>query len=621
MNDKIQRPSNPPLRRTSMAYQSLTLGRQLPIDWRWRGIVFFRRFIFFGLVLSSAYFGSKTIATILSPSESFRLSWSIVCIFTILFTWIAANFWTVLLGFIALLRRGDARAVVAPSGEAPIARETRVAIIMPVYNEDVSRIFAGLRAMYESLQATGRLEHFDFFILSDSTKPAQYKEEETRWNHLCREVNGCDRIFYRRRNIRLHKKSGNVSDFCRRWGGNYKYLLPLDADSIMSGRLMVDLLRIMESRPDVGIVQTSPKGINQQTLWARLQQFSSHVYGPLHLAGSHFWQMADAGFWGHNALIRMEPFLKYCALPTLPGRPPFGGEILSHDFIEAALMRRAGWGVWLAYELEESFEEFPPNLIEELRRDNRWCQGNLQHLRLMFWRGFSFGHRLLFFQGNMAYFSALLWFTLLVLTTIYASAEFFYEPKYFSSTPSLFPQWPVHYNALSGQLLQVTVVFLFGPKVLSLAWVLLSGKDIKAFGGLMGLLASVFFETLFSVLLAPIKMIFHTGFILFNLVARKLEWSKQQRDTAKVTFWQALKKFGLVTVVAVIWGLLTHTINQSLFLWLLPILIPLVFSIPIVMFSSSKGVGLLLKRVGIFLTPAETQPPQVVVRLNQLVKA
>jgi membrane glycosyltransferase len=507
---------------------------------------------------------------------------------------------------------------VKPSKDVKIGPDTRVAIIMPVYNEDVPRIFAGLKAMYESLQATGELYHFDFYILSDSTKPEQHQQEELYWANFCAEVNGHGRIFYRRRKVHLHKKSGNVSDFCRRWGKKYTYLLPLDADSIMSGRLMVDLVRILESRPDAGIVQTSPKGINQLSLWARLQQFSSHVYGPLHLAGSHFWQMADAGFWGHNALIRMEPFLKYCALPTLPGRPPFGGEILSHDFIEAALMRRAGWGVWLTYELEESFEELPPNLIEELRRDNRWCQGNLQHLRLMFWRGFSFGHRLLFLNGNMAYFSALLWFALLVLMTVYAIVDFLHKPEYFSGSHSLFPQWPIHYTGLSLQLLLVTVIFLLGPKLLSLFWILLSGKDLKYFGGFFGLVGSVFFEIIFSIFLAPIKMMFHTGFIISNLVARKLVWGKQQRDSARVTFVQAALKFGFVSVAAVVWGFLTYAINKTLFLWLLPILIPLGLSIPLVMFSSSSRVGLFLKRCGIFLTPIETHPPEVMIRLNEL---
>lgn len=610
---------NPPLSRSTMAYRPRVSGRKSPVNWQWRSAVFMRRFVFFGLVFASTYFDGKTIAMILSPGEQSELSPYIIGIFTVLFSWIAANFWTVLLGFFSLLRGRDPLAVVRPEKDVKIGAETRVAVIMPVYNEDVPRIFAGLKAMYESLQATGELYHFDFYILSDSTKPEQHRQEELYWENFCKEVNGYGRIFYRRRKVHLHKKSGNVSDFCRRWGKKYTYLLPLDADSIMSGRLMVELVRILESRPDAGIVQTSPKGINQLSLWARLQQFSSHVYGPLHLAGSHFWQLADAGFWGHNALIRMEPFVRYCALPTLSGRPPFGGEILSHDFIEAALMRRAGWGVWLTYELEESFEELPPNLIEELRRDNRWCQGNLQHLRLMFWRGFSIGHRLLFFNGNMAYFSALLWFALLVLMTVYAIVDFLHKPEYFSSAHSLFPQWPIHYTGLSLQLLLVTVIFLLGPKLLSLLWILLSGKDLKYFGGFFGLVGSVFIEIVFSIFLAPVKMMFHTGFILSNLVARKLVWGKQQRDTAKVGFGQAVLTFGFVSVISVVWGVLTYATNKTLFLWLIPILIPLGFSIPLVMFSSSSRIGLLLKKLGIFLTPIETHPPEVIIRFNELV--
>lgn len=612
---------NPPLSRSSMAYRPFNTRPIISTPISLLRATVFRRFVFFSLVLASTFFGGKMIATILISEEPTRLSWSIVCIFTLLFSWIAATFWTVCLGFITLLRKRDRLDISRPPVEAVIHPETRVAIIMPVFNEEVPRIFAGIKTMYESLQETGQLDHFDFFVLSDSDKPEQYEQEEKYWARLCGEVNGRGQIFYRRRKLRLHKKSGNVSDFCRRWGNQYKYLLPLDADSLVSGQLMVDLVKILESKPDIGIVQTSPKGINQKNLSARLQQFSSHFYGPLHLAGSHFWQLNDAGFWGHNALIRMEPFIKYCVLPTLPGRVPFGGEILSHDFVEAALMRRAGWGVWLAYGLEESYEELPPNLIEDLRRDNRWCQGNLQHLRLVFWRGFSLGHRLLFLNGNMAYFSAFLWFILLVLMTAYAVVDFFSQPQYFTSARSLFPQWPVHYHGLSLHLLLLTVVFLFGPKVLSLVWLFCSSKDVNSFGGWIRLAMSVILETIFSIFLAPIKMIFHTWFVISNLCAKKLAWDKQQRNTDKITFTQAFKKFGAISFGAFLWGFGTYIINPTLFLWLLPVLIPLVFSIPLVIFSSYKSIGLLFQKYGIFLTPVETKPSKLLHRFQELIEA
>ena len=611
---------NPPLNRISMAYKKFKGRINQCLTARLIMSLVFRRFIFFGLVFSSTWWGWKTIATILTPEESAPLSNVIIIIFTVLFGWISATFWTVLLGLWCLFKRSDSWAVDNIAANAVIHSDTKIAIIMPVYNEDVQRIFAGIEAMYESLEKTGQLSHFDFFILSDSNKPEQCQREREAWLELSNRTKTPGKIFYRHRKLHLHKKSGNVSDFCRRWGKNYTYLLPLDADSLMGGKTMVDMVRILESRPEVGIVQTSPKGINQRTLMARLQQFTSHMYGPLHLAGSHFWELCDAGFWGHNALIRLKPFIEYCALPKLGGKVPFGGEILSHDFVEAALMRRAGYGVWLAYNLDESYEELPPNLIEELRRDNRWSQGNLQHLRMIVWRGFSFGHRILFLNGNMAYFSAALWFLLLVLMTAYAAVDFFYQPQYFPTYHSLFPHWPAHNHDLSRQLLMVTVIFLFGPKLMGLVWIVCSG-NVKNCGGIGRVMVSVLLEIIVSIFLAPIKMVFHTWFILTNLFAKKLEWNKQQRDMDRISFPHALSKFGFIGIAALGWGFIAAAFNQSLFFWLLPILIPLVLAVPVVVLVSSREIGQLFVKAGIFLTPIETNPPDVVVRLNQLISS
>ena len=311
--------------------------------------------------------------------------------------------------------------------------------------------------------------------------------EETAWSELCRDVDGFGRIFYRRRKVRIHKKSGNVGDFCRRWGSQYKYMIIFDADSLMEGDLLVRMVNVMEAREDIGILQTAPMAANQISLISRLQQFASHVYGPLFFAGLRFWQLDESGYWGHNAIVRMSPFMKYCALPHLSGSPPFGGEILSHDFVEAALMRRAGWGVWLAYELEGSYEELPPGLFEELERDKRWCQGNIQHLRLMFTKGFTFGHRLLFLNGNLFYFSSLLWLLLLWLMTVHAIADFFHTVVYFSGERTLFPHWPLQYRELSIELLLVTAAFLLVPKVLSVFLIVLSPHKVTPFGGLMRL--------------------------------------------------------------------------------------------------------------------------------------
>jgi len=607
---------SPPIHRFSLAYRPF-IQRTGPA--RLAKILIFRRILFLILVLGSTWVGGHMISTILSQQEVRPLKWAIICIFIVLFAWISITFWTGLIGFIMLMRGGDPLTDPGKNDQDTdeILSKTTTAIIVPVYNEDVPRVFARLQAMYESLTEIGQLEHFSFFVLSDTNQEPLYRQEEDAWVELCQRLGGSGRIFYRRRKIRIHQKSGNIGDFCRRWGTQYKYMIPLDADSLMSGQSMVNMVKIMEARRDIGILQTAPKGVNQESLISRINQFTSYAYGPLLLAGSHFLQLNDAGFWGHNAIVRLEPFMKFCALPKLPGSPPFGGEILSHDFIEAALMRRAGWSVRLAYDLEDSYEELPPNLLEELERDCRWCRGNIQHLRLMFMRGISFGHRFLFFNGNMFYFSAFLWFVLLVLMTVYAIIDYFHRPQYFPLQHSLFPDWPVQYRLLSMDLLMVTLVLLFLPKILSIIWIVLTGKGCL-FGGLPRLSLSVLLETIFSIFMAPIRMFFHSWFVLASLSGEKFDWKKQSRSLKKITFLEACKAHWFGCVMALIWAIIAFEVNQTLFLWLSVIVVPLIFAIPVSMFTSYPQVGKFFRKSGVFLTPVEIHPPKVMVSINSV---
>ena len=244
-----------------------------------------------------------------------------------------------------------------------------VAIVMPVYNEDVSRIFQGLRRMYESLEKTGRAAAFDFFMLSDTNDANCWVAEEKAWFELCRRVHGFGRIFYRNRRVPLHNKSGNIADFCRHWGARYRYMIVLDADSVMTGASFVQMARLMEQHPRVGIIQTSPRPVLGKSLFQRMEQFAARVYRPVFAAGANFWQLGDATFWGHNAIVRLKPFMRFCAMPELPDVGPLGTRVLSHDTIEAALIRRAGYEVWQGYDVEGSYEESPPHLLAGLQRD------------------------------------------------------------------------------------------------------------------------------------------------------------------------------------------------------------------------------------------------------------
>jgi len=606
----IRKHKQPPLQRTPMAHRLFTAASPSPAQRHRRRVLAVRRSIFFILVAVSTFMAGSTFKTILGAEGLTMLSWCIISIFVCLFGWLSFNFWTVMFGFLVALCKKD-NELPLPESIQPIDLKTRTALIMPVYNEEMARIYSALRATYESLKATGQSERFDMYILSDSVDQSAILMEETAWADLCRDVDGFGRIFYRRRKVRLHKKSGNVADFCRRWGSKYKYMIIFDADSLMEGDLLVRMVNVMEGQEDIGILQTAPMAANQISLISRLQQFASHVYGPLFFAGLRFWQLDESGYWGHNAIVRMAPFMKYCVLPNLSGGPPFGGEILSHDFVEAALMRRAGWGVWLAYELEGSYEELPPSLFEELERDRRWCQGNIQHLRLMFMKRITFGHRILFLNGNLFYFSSFLWLLLLCLMTVHAVADFFHTVVYFSSERTLFPHWPVHYRELSMDLLMVTAAFLLLPKILSVFLIMLSPERSARFGGLMRLSVSVVLETVFSTLLAPLRMIFHAWYVVLNLLGQKLVWKSQSRHSKKTSFAQAFGAYWPGMVGAMVWGGIAYAVNKTLFWWVSAIVLPLLFAVPISVFCSYPSLGLFFRNCGLFLTPVETNPSQV----------
>jgi len=360
-----------PIWRTRKAIDRWMHGGKKPVPYEapdspdpkgiWRFVGARRRLTLLALMIAQTVAATWAMSTVLPYHGADWLEAIIIVLFAVLFCWVSAGFWTAITGFLLLAFHGD-RFVISrrATPDATIPDDARTAIVMPICNEDVQRVFAGLRATYESLQRTGHLEHFDFFVLSDSGDPDIRTAEADAWLHICRALDGFGRIFYRWRRHRVKRKSGNIDDFCRRWGGKYRYMIVLDADSVMSGDCLTRLVQLMEGAPSAGIIQTAPRAAGRDTLYARIQQFATRVYGPLFTAGLHYWQLGESHYWGHNAIIRLDPFIKHCALAPIPGKGSLSGEIMSHDFVEAALMRRAGWAVWIAYDLDGSYEEMPP---------------------------------------------------------------------------------------------------------------------------------------------------------------------------------------------------------------------------------------------------------------------
>jgi membrane glycosyltransferase len=538
------------------------------------------------------------------------LELAMLFVFAILFAWISASFWTAVAGFATLVLGRDRYAItrtVPPNARATdIPHDARTAVVMPIRNEDVARVFAGLRATYESLMATGAADRFDFFVLSDSVNADMRAEELAAWTRLCRAVNGFGRIFYRWRKHHIKRKSGNIADFCRRWGRNYRYMVVLDADSVMSGECLSRLVLIAETNPGAGIIQTVPRAAGRDTLFARVQQFSSAAYGPIFMAGLHFWQLGESHYWGHNAVIRVAPFMKHCALGRLPGSGALSGEILSHDFVEAALMRRAGWSVWIAYDLPGSFEEMPPNLVDELGRDHRWCQGNLMNMRLFLMEGLHPAHRAVFMTGLMAYLSAPLWFLSLVLGTALIAVHTHTIPQYFVEPYQLFPLWPEWHPERAVMLFSATASLLFLPKILASLLIESSG-----FGGRLRLALSVLFESVLSALLAPVRMLFHTQFVVASLLGRAVRWRSPQRSDARTDWPQAVRRHGFHTMIGIGWTALVWWLEPRYLPWLLPVVGAFVLSIPLSVYTSRSDAGKALRRHGVFLTPEERRTPPV----------
>lgn len=534
---------------------------------------------------------------------------SILMLFALLFCWVSVGFWTALMGFFQLLKGHDHYNISASTlDDGPIPREARTALVMPIANEDVPRVFAGLRATFESLKATGQMEHFDIFVLSDSNDPDTCVAEQKAWLEVCREVDGFGHIFYRRRRRRVKRKSGNIDDFCRRWGSSYRYMVVLDADSVMSGDCLTSLVRLMEANPGAGIIQTAPKASGMDTLYARMQQFATRVYGPLFTAGLNFWQLGESHYWGHNAIIRVQPFIEHCALAPLPGKGSFAGDILSHDFVEAALMRRAGWGVWIAYDLPGSYEELPPNLLDELKRDRRWCHGNLMNFRLFLVKGMHTVHRFVFLTGVMSYLSAPLWFTFLALSTGLLAIHTLMVPEYFLQPNQLYPLWPQWHPQEAIALFSATLTLLFLPKLLSVLLICIQGAH--EYGGRLRLVLSMLLETLFSMLAAPVRMLFHSVFVTAAFLGWSVQWNSPQRADNATPWGEALRRHGPQMLLGALWTALVAWLDPSFLWWLAPIVVSLMLAAPVSVITSRTGLGLAAFRRKLFLIPEEFNPPQ-----------
>jgi membrane glycosyltransferase len=570
-----------------------------------------RLVVFLGGFALTAY-GAREIHGVVSVGGVTLLEWALVVLFVANFSWIALAFTDALAGFFWLLFLAP-RPAPLPS----ILREKN-AIVMPIYNEDPPRIFGAVQAMLEEVEATGLGPGFDWYFLSDTTDPETFVAEERAFLAMRQRLAPRTNIYYRHRPRNTNRKAGNIEDFVTRWGGRYPHMVVLDADSLMTGSTIVTLAATMEKDPDAGIIQTLPLIVNRNTLFARVQQFAARIYGPVIAAGLAIWMGRDGNYWGHNAIIRTRAFAAHCGLPILRGRPPFGGHVLSHDFVEAALMRRAGYAVYMLPCIGGSYEESPPSLIDLAARDRRWCQGNLQHLRILPAKGLHWASRQHFATGIMGYLTSPLWMLQLVIGIAIVLQASYIRPEYFTSEFTLFPAWPRFDAERSLALFGSTMAILLMPKLLGLVAALAQRETRRGCGGAIRLLLSTLFEILMSALLAPSMMLIQTGHVMHFVFGLDTGWNPQRRDDGSVPFKAIVRRhrshvgFGFAMLVA------GFMISPSLVAWMSPTILGLVLAIVLSWGTGLLSVGLATRRIGLLTTPEERNRPQVVARANVL---
>jgi membrane glycosyltransferase len=571
--------------------------------------VLYSRFILVAVTVGVTTYGIYQMLQVVRFASMTVLQGLMIFFFAVSLGWIAFAAGSVLAG---ASKRRDPR-------PAPDARATLTALVMPIYNEDPLRTTAALQAMAEALARIDAHRAFEIVLLSDSTNADAWIRETLSVSSLRSVLEPIMPVWYRRRWQNIARKSGNLEDFVARWGGRYDHMIVLDADSLIDAPTLERLVQTMQSDPRLGILQTAPQLIGAKSFFGRLQQFAACAYGPVVTRGLSAWSGDSGNYWGHNAIIRMTAFAQHCGLPKLVGRKPFGGFILSHDFVEAALMRRSGWKVRMATDCGGSWEESPPSLIDVAVRDRRWAQGNLQHMKVIGSAGLSFTSRMHLGIGIMSYLSSPLWLLMLGIGFALAVQSHLIRPEYFNHDFQLFPTWPRFDVELMMTLFWFSMVVLLIPKMLGLIHALLSRRIRRGSGGVIGVAASCLLEVILSAMYAPILMMIQSRHVFEVFLGRDSGWKPQRRDGGGTTWsdaWHFHKRHMILSCVTavIVWFL-----SPPLLAWLSPALLGLFLAVPLSRASGSERLGRILSRVSLLRTPEETDTPPLVARRQELV--
>lgn len=558
-----------------------------------------RRILFFSLVGSSIAGLVWLLVFALSANGVSAIDLLLATLFAITLPWTVIGFWNATIGLLIMRFAQDPVVVVTPaagrvSGHEPILSST--AILVCIRSEPPDRVIRHIAPMIEGLAASGAGQQFHLYVLSDTSDLAHAAIENRHFSELANAWRGRLPITYRRREVNTGFKAGNIHDFCARWGQSHDFALVLDADSLMTADAVLRLVRIMQANPQLGILQSLVIGMPSSSAFARIFQFGMRLGMRSYTIGSAWWQGDCGPYWGHNAILRLAPFMMHCHLPVLGKGALIGGHVLSHDQVEAVLMRRAGYEVRVLPEEGASFEQNPPTMLEFIGRDLRWCQGNMQYWHFLTMPGlkaisrYQLAFALLMFLGSPA------WIGLLVFGSIALALA---EPG------------GTFIRADAGLILfGLVLVTWFAPKIATVIDVLTRPALRQSFGGGFRFVAGVITETIFFLLLLPIMWFSHTLFIVRLLTGRSIGWGAQARDDHQVPWSLAARH---------LWP---HTLFGACAIGLLAIVAPsalpyalfvaggLFVSIPLTVITASPSLGRAMVRIGLGRLPEETAPPR-----------
>jgi len=564
-----------------------------------------RRLCFAGLVGTTILAMIALMAATLSRGGISAIEGLLLFCFAVTLPWTVIGFWNAVIGLAILRLSNNPMEHVCPPlagvrEDDPIVAST--AMLVCIRNEDTGTVFRNVSLMIEGLVRANVQDRFHVYILSDTDQAGVADAEEAAFSDLERRFGDLVGVHYRRRLDNPGYKAGNIRDFCNRWGREHDFALTLDADSYMATDAILRLVRLMQSDDRLGIAQSLVTGLPTSSAFARIFQFGMRHGMRSYTLGSAWWQGDCGPYWGHNALIRLQPFIDHCELPTLPGNPPLGGCILSHDQVEAVMMRRAGYSVRVVAEDEGSWEENPTSLPEFIRRDLRWCQGNMQYFPLLGLPGLHLVSRIQLLLAILMFLSAPAWIAFVVtVSTLYA----------FSDNPAnMF--WPGPGSAIFA----IIMTMVFAPKFASLFDTMLRPALRRAYGGGVRMLISAVIELVLSMLIAPIMAVLQTLFLAGLPFGRKIGWPSQQRTSHTVPFGVAVKRLWVPTLFGAAALLFVFNGFNMATLFALPVFLGPLIAIPIAMITAWQPLGDLLVRFGLVPVPEEHTQPQAILALD-----